>query len=114
MTDKLIDPNAAVDFMYSHAVQFAQAKANRFYLEEYRKTLKAELCKTALEVGFEAVNAQEREAYSSPKYKAHLTAIKEAIQLEEQLRWQLVAAQARIDVWRSQEASNRAFDKAVV
>ena len=110
---EIIDPNAAVDFMYNHAVVFAQAKANRFYAEEYRKTLKAELCKEALEAGYEAVNAQEREAYSNPKYKAHLTAIKEAIQLEEQLRWQLVAAQARIDVWRSQEASNRAFDKAV-
>ena len=42
---EIIDPNAAVDFMYNHAVAFAQAKANRFYLEEYRKTLKAELCK---------------------------------------------------------------------
>jgi len=114
MTEKLIDPNAAVDFMYSQAVIFAQAKANRFYLEEYRKTLKAELCKEALEAGYEAVNAQEREAYSNPRYKAHLTAIKESIQVEEQLRWQLVAAQARIDVWRSQEASHRAFDKAVV
>ena len=113
MTEKLIDPNAAVDFMYSHAVQFAQAKANRYYLEEYRKTLKMELCKEALEAGYEAFNAQEREAYSHPKYKAHLTAIKEAMQVEEQLRWQLVSAQSRVDVWRSQEASNRAFDKAV-
>ena len=38
MTEKTIDPNDAVDFMYSQAVVYAQAKANRFYLEEYRKT----------------------------------------------------------------------------
>ena len=114
MSEKLIDPNAAIDFMYENAVKFAQAKANRYYLEEYRKTLKAELCKDALQNGFEAVNAQEREAYSHPTYKAHLKAIKEAMQLEEQLRWQLIAAQSRIEVWRSQEASNRAMDRMTV
>ena len=109
-----IDPNAAIDFMYENAVKFSQANANRYYLEEYRKTLKAELCKEALNQGFEAVNAQEREAYSHPTYKTHLKAIKEAMQLEEQLRWQLVAAQARVDVWRSQEASNRAMDRVTM
>ena len=114
MSEKLIDPNAAIDFMYENAVKFAQAKANRYYLEEYRKTLKAELCKDALQNGFEAVNAPEREAYSHPTYKTHLKAIKEATQLEEQLRWQLIAAQSRIEVWRSQEASNRAMDRMTV
>jgi ABC-type transport system involved in cytochrome c biogenesis ATPase subunit len=113
MTEK-IDPNAAIDFMYENAVKFSQAKANRFYLEEYRKTLKAELMKEALQKGFEAVNAQEREAYSHATYKAHLSAIKSAMQLEEQLRWQLIAAQARVDVWRSQEASNRAMDRVTM
>jgi len=113
MAEKLIDPNAAVDFMYSQAVVYAQAKANRFYLEEYRKTLKAELMKDALQTGFEAVNAQEREAYSHPTYKNHLKAIREAMELEEKLRWQLISAQARVEVWRSQEASNRAMDRIV-
>jgi hypothetical protein len=113
MTDKLIDPNAAVDFMYENAVKYSQAKANRFYLEKYRDSLKAELCKEALVAGYEAVNAQEREAYSHPKYKRHLEAIRDAMQIEEQLKWQLVAAEARIEVWRSQEASNRAIDRAL-
>lgn len=107
-----IDPNDAIDFMIANSKRYAQAKANRTYLEEYRKTMKAELCKEALAKGFEAVNAQEREAYADPDYKAHLLAIKAAIEQEEQLRWMLVAAQARIDVWRSMEASNRAIEKA--
>ena len=42
MTEKLIDPNAAVDYMIAKAAEFAQAKANRIYCEEYRKTLKSE------------------------------------------------------------------------
>jgi hypothetical protein len=38
-------------------------------------------------------------------------AIKQAVEEEEKIRWMLIAAQARVDVWRSQEASNRAIDK---
>ena len=114
MSDKLIDPNAAVDYIIAKSGDYAQAKANRIYVEEYRKTLKAELCKRALEMGYEAVNAQEREAYSHPDYKAHLTAIKQAVEAEERLRWMLVAAEARISVWRSLEASNRMQDRATL
>ena len=112
--DKMIDPNAAIDFMIANSKKYAQAKANRTYLEEYRKTMKAELCKGALAAGFEAVNAQEREAYANPDYKQHLLAIKAAVEEEERMRWLMVAAQARIDVWRSMEASNRMIDKAAM
>lgn len=114
MNDKMIDPNDAIDFMIANSKKYAQAKANRIYMEEYRKTMKAELCKTALSHGFEAVNAQEREAYADPNYKAHLLALKQAVEEEERMRWMMVAAQARIDVWRSMEASNRMQDKATL
>ena len=108
---EMIDPNQAIDYIIAKSTEYAQARANRIYMEELRKTIKAELCKTALHHGYEAVNAQEREAYSDPNYRAHLLAIKQAVEAEEKLRWMLIAAQARIDVWRSQEASNRAVEK---
>lgn len=114
MNEKMIDPNDAIDFMIANSKKYAQAKANRIYMEEYRKTMKAELCKTALAHGFEAVNAQEREAYADPNYKSHLMALKAAVEEEERMRWLMVAAQARIDVWRSMEASNRMMDKAAM
>jgi hypothetical protein len=109
-----IDPHDSIDFIYKHGAVFGIAKSNRVYADELRKTIKAELMVEALEKGMEAVNAQERYAYSHPRYKAHLGAIKEAYQEEETLRWQLIAAQARVEVWRSQEASNRAVDRATV
>jgi hypothetical protein len=108
---EMIDPNQAIDYIIAKSGEYAQARAERIYMEELRKTIKAELCKTALHHGFEAVNAQEREAYSDPNYKKHLMAIKQAVEAEEKLRWMLIAAQARIDVWRSQEASNRAVER---
>ncbi len=114
MSDKMIDPQAAVDYMIAKSGEYAQAKANRIYLEEYRKSLKSQLMKDALAGGYEAANAQEREAYSNPTYKQHLTALKEAVEAEERLRWMLIAAEARIEVWRSQEASKRTEHRMTV
>ena len=111
---EMIDPNQAIDYIIAKSGEYAQARAERIYMEELRKTIKAELCKTALHHGFEAVNAQEREAYSDPNYKKHLMAIKQAVEAEEKIRWMLIAAQARIDVWRSQEASNRVQDRVTM
>lgn len=105
-----IDPLKALDFMRDNAPKLAQAKANRVYLEEFRKSLKARLMKSC---GAEAIGAQEREAYAAPDYIAHLEGLREAVQAEEELRWMMVAAQAKVDVWRSLNASNRAMDRAV-
>jgi len=107
---KEIDPHKAVDYILENAKQFAAAKAQRIYLEEYRKSLKAILMKKSFE---ETIGAQEREAYANPEYKELLDGLRVAIETEESLRWHLIAAQARIDVWRSQEASNRQEARAV-
>lgn len=106
-----IDPNKAVDFIRDNGRVYAKAKADRVYMEEYRKSLKAILMKQSME---NAVNAQEREAYSHPDYIKLLEGLKEAVAIEEQLRWEMVAAQARIEVWRSQEASNRVEAKVTI
>lgn len=107
MSEKLIDPQAAVDYMIAKAGEYAKAKSDRIYCEEYRKSLKSMLMKDALKDGHNAVNAQEREAYASEEYIRHLKALREAVEVEENLRWMLIAAEARIEVWRSQEASKR-------
>jgi len=109
--DREIDPNRAVDFIRDNGKIYAKAKADRIYMEEYRKSLKAILMKRSLET---AVNAQEREAYSHDEYVALLEGLREAVETEERLRWEMVAAQARVEVWRSQEASNRAMDKITI
>jgi hypothetical protein len=55
---------------------------------------------------------RENQAYSHPDYLAVLDGLKAAVEEAERLRWMLVAAQARIDVYRTQEASNRSIDRA--
>ena len=111
MSEREIDPNKAVDFIRDNGKKFAQAKADRIYLEEYRKSLKAILMKRS---GENAINAQEREAYAHPEYQDLLKGLREAVEAEETLRWQMVAAEARVEVWRSQEASNRAEYRATL
>ena len=113
MSEKSIDE--AVNYLFTHGKKYALAKANRIYLEEFRKSQKAILMKSAMLKGLaKTVAAAEIEAYSDTEYVKILEGIKEAVEKEEEYRWGLISAQARIDVWRSNEASNRFLDKAVM
>jgi hypothetical protein len=114
MSEKLIDPQAAVDFMIAKSKQYAVAEGNEVYMKELRKTIKAEQMIEAENMGHKTAAMQEREAYASSKYREHLKALQAAVEAREELRWMLIAAQARIEVWRSQEASNRAEGKATI
>jgi hypothetical protein len=79
------------------------------YLEEFRKSKKAILMTESTE---QTAVAREQYAYSHPDYLAVLAGIKAAVEVEEKLRWEIIAAQARIEVWRTEQANNRYLDKA--
>ncbi len=102
-----IDIFKVLDFIRDNAKKYAKAKASRVYLEEYRKSKKAMLMQEAALEGIGAANAQEVRAYAHPDYLAVLEGIKEAVEMEEGLRWTLIAAQAKAEVWRSLQANSR-------
>ena len=95
--------------MIRHSAEYAQAKAQVTYLEEFRKSKKAMLFANAIG---NTIADKDNFAYSHPEYLAVLDGLKEAVEKAETLRWMLVAAQARIDVYRTQEASNRHIDRS--
>lgn len=103
------DAHKAVDFIIENAPKYAQAKAERIYLDEWRKSKKAMLMQESKE---SSAAAKEMDAYAHQDYLTVLQGIKEAVEVEESLRWKLIAAQARIEVLRSAEASNRHLDRA--
>jgi hypothetical protein len=105
----MIDPNAAVDYIIKHSQEYALAKANVVYLEQYRKTQKAICFQSSLR---STMAEKEADAYAHKDYIAVLDGLKDAVETAERLRWMLVAAQARVEIWRSQEASNRGIDRA--
>lgn len=103
------DINEAVDYMIRHSKEYAIAKANVVYLEQFRKTQKAICFQSSLR---STMAEKEADAYAHKDYITVLDGLKDAVEAAERLRWMLVAAQARVDIWRSQEASNRNIDKS--
>ena len=107
---ELKDPHKAVDYILANAGKFSAAKAQRVYLEEFRKSKKAILMAQSTA---KAANEREQYAYSHEDYLSLLGGLKAAIEIEEKLRWDLIGAQARIEIWRTQSANNRAQDRAM-
>lgn len=107
--EKQINPNEAIDFIIKNGPIFAVAKSDRVYIEQYLKTVKALLmndCKN------ETVSRAESYALAHPDYKLQLDALKIAVEKEETLKWHLEAARLRVEVWRTNEATNRGTDRA--
>lgn len=97
----------ALDFIRDYASNLAEAKANRVYLEQFRKSKKAMLVQEV------KGTIQERDAYaySHNDYQLVLDGLKVAVEEEEKLRWMMVAAQAKVEVYRTQQANNRMIDR---
>ena len=98
------DVQKAVDYLRDNAPEAAKARAERVYVEEYRKTIKAQImCEHKTESGI----AQEREAYADPRYISHLDAIREAVEIDEKHRFLRSAAEAKLEAWRTFSANDR-------
>lgn len=95
---------AANDYIRDNAQEYAKAKAERIYIEKFRKSKKALLVQEASGT----VQARESYAYGHPDYIQLLSGLREAVEVEEAIKWRMVAAQAKIEIWRTQEATKRA------
>ena len=96
----------AVDWLKHSAGMCAEAKATRYYLEAFSKSLKALLMSRKLEL---PISAQERDAYRSEEYQEHLKAVKIAIERDEKNKYLRESALVKIETWRTQEANLRAI-----
>ena len=103
------EPTKAIQYLIDTAPLYAKAKADRMFLDEFRKSRKAQL---ASQAGTEVLGKQETFAYAHPEYIEILEGIREAVEKEERFRWLMTAAQARIEVWRTEQYSARMEVKA--
>jgi hypothetical protein len=103
------EPTKAIQYLIDTAPLYSKAKAERMYLEEFRKSRKAQLQSQA---GTEVIGKQETYAYAHADYIEILEGIKQAVEKEEKYRWLMTAAQARIEVWRTEQYSARMEMKA--
>ena len=104
-----IDPNKAIDYMTKNAPEYAQAKADRVFIENYLRTIKSRLMNQ--EEG--TLGNKEAFAYAHPDYVLQLNALKIATEKEEHIKYMLKAAELRVEVWRTTEYTKRAELKSL-
>ena len=106
------DVEKALSFLRRNCNVAAKARADRLYLEEFKKTKKAMLMQQAAEGNPSmTIGLQEREAYAHPEYLELLEGYRVAIENDEKARFGVLAAQITIDAWRTQESNQRAMGK---
>ena len=98
----------ALEALKELSPQYAQAKADRTRLEYFRKSKKALLMIEAeRDHGHKSAAMQERYAYAHGEYIALLDGLHAAVEIEERLRFQLMAAESAIRIWQTRMASDR-------
>jgi hypothetical protein len=90
---------AAFDWLEDNNGKCAGLRAQRLYLEEYRKVLKARIMRE--QDADMAVNAAEREAYASKRYEEHLEGWKIAVELDEEMQYRRETNLAKISAWQT-------------
>lgn len=93
------------------AKKYAQAEAQRTYLDEFKRSKLAMLMKDAEILGFSTSAAQEREARANPQYIELLQGLQVATENAEHARWLLKISEMGAELWRTQQASLRAERK---
>lgn len=96
-----------LNFIRNKAKEFGKVRAQRVYLEEFRKTKKAILMQAAPS-DCKTVSDKENYAYGHPEYQELLEGLKVAVEREEELRLKIKAAELKFEEWRTRQANNRA------
>src|SRR3990172_9601499 len=93
------DVEKAIDFLRDTSESCARKRAERLYLDDFTRSLKAQIMSEHLA---EPLGAQERYAYSDIRYRNHLEALRVAVFEDERGRFLREAALTKIEIWRSQ------------
>ena len=93
------------------SARYAKAEADRTYLVEFRKSKKAMLMKSAEAKGIVSAVQQERDAYADQEYRELILGLRDATETAERLRWELRIAEMGAELWRTQQANQRAERK---
>lgn len=97
----------ALVYLAESAKEYAEAKGRRVWLEGRLQVVKAGQFAVARSTGKSAADS-EGEARGSAAYQECLDELRDAVTAEETMRAYRVAAEARIEVFRTLESSRRA------
>ena len=104
----MLNVEERLQYIRDNAKAHAEALSQREYLKEFRKSKKAMLINEAELNGIKGQQAREAYAYSHKEYIELLEGLKVAIFEECRIRQLIKAAELGIEVWRSQNARQKA------
>lgn len=96
----------ALDYLRDTAEAAGEARAQAEHLDEMRHVI---LARIASKQNEKSEAAKDRLARSTQEYEDFLKGLKEARQRDYEFRNNRIAAQAKIEAWRSQQANYRAM-----
>lgn len=99
------DAENAIAWIKVNAEDAARARADRIFVEEQRKACLAQIAND-VEDGFSEAK-RDRLARGSEEYVKHLVVMRETVFVDEKYRRLYEAAQAQIDIYRTQESTRR-------
>lgn len=99
-----------IDYIRDKAPEFAKAKAERTYIENALKTVKA---KQMAESDKKTLGDREIDAYMSIEYETMLKGLKEAVAIEEEIKWRMESAKLKFELWKTEQFNNRVEARAM-
>ena len=87
--------------------KYAKAKAERVYIEQFRKSKKALLMRDSVALTYKTQAEREQYAYSHPEYVELLEGLKNAVEIEEKCKWALEKFKIEFEHWRTIQANER-------
>lgn len=99
-----------LNWLAQNASKAAQARAERIYMEEWIPSLRSRIAAKHIAEGDSAA-AAEVKARGSTEYAEALLALKDAVELDEKLRWERTRADAIVSAWQTLSANARALGK---
>ena len=86
---------------------YAKAKAERVYIEQFRKSKKALLMRDGTALRLKTQSEREQYAYAHDDYVQLLKGLKQAIEVEEKCKWALERFKIEFEHWRTTQANER-------
>jgi len=99
-----------IDYIRDNAPTFAQAKAERTYIENALKTVKA---KQMADSDKKTLGDREIDAYMSIEYETMLRGLRAAVATEEEIKWRMESAKLKFELWKTQQFNNRVEARAM-
>jgi len=104
----MINPNDEIQYIVDLIDDYAEADANLAWLDSYKSALKALKMK---ESNSPSIAGKEMDALASDEYLQYCHDLNEAKRNYTSLKLKIETAKMKVEVWRTEQATNRQIEK---